>query len=69
VKLVAIIASLIFPPLGVALRRGLGAQLLINVILTLAAYVPGVVHALYHCIVENRVVSPDDIHADQEPHP
>ncbi|KAF9647588.1 UPF0057-domain-containing protein [Thelephora ganbajun] len=39
--------AVIFPPLGVALERGCGADLLINILLTLLGYIPGIIHALY----------------------
>jgi len=42
-----IILAIIFPPLGVFLERGCGADLLINCILTLLGYLPGIIHALY----------------------
>lgn len=37
--------SLFFPPLGVAIKRGCGADLLINIGLSLLAWIPGVIHA------------------------
>ncbi|KAI6162444.1 plasma membrane proteolipid 3 [Pisolithus thermaeus] len=43
-----IIFAVIFPPLGVFLERGCGAdQLLINIGLTILGWIPGVIHALY----------------------
>ena len=42
-----IIASILLPPLGVLLSRGLGKQFLINVVLTILGYVPGIVHAVW----------------------
>ncbi|KAH9857018.1 UPF0057-domain-containing protein [Lenzites betulinus] len=35
------------PPLGVFLERGCGADLLINILLTVLGYIPGIIHALY----------------------
>lgn len=34
-------------PLGVFLERGCGSDLLINIILTLIFWIPGLIHALY----------------------
>ncbi|KAL2163116.1 hypothetical protein VTH06DRAFT_6952 [Thermothelomyces fergusii] len=44
--LVAIL-SVFFPPLGVLIMAGCGADLLINVILTIWLWFPGVIHAFY----------------------
>ncbi|GAM82162.1 hypothetical protein ANO11243_001410 [Dothideomycetidae sp. 11243] len=45
--IIKIIFAIILPPLGVFLERGCGADLLINILLTLLAYIPGIIHALY----------------------
>lgn len=42
-----LICAIFLPPLGVLLQEGIGIQLLINIILTLFGYVPGIVHALW----------------------
>ncbi|EAL21587.1 hypothetical protein CNBC6250 [Cryptococcus deneoformans B-3501A] len=55
-----IILAIILPPLGVFLERGCGADLLINILLTILGYIPeallkqrvdtsliGIIHALY----------------------
>ncbi|KAF9453227.1 UPF0057-domain-containing protein [Macrolepiota fuliginosa MF-IS2] len=42
-----IILAVIFPPLGVFLERGCAADLLINILLTILGYIPGIIHALY----------------------
>ncbi|KAJ6131672.1 plasma membrane proteolipid 3 [Penicillium sp. IBT 18751x] len=42
-----IIFAIILPPLGVFLERGCGADLLINICLTILGWIPGVIHALY----------------------
>ena len=46
-SIIVLIASILLPPLGVALKHGLGRDFIINVILTLIMFVPGVIHALY----------------------
>jgi uncharacterized membrane protein YqaE (UPF0057 family) len=42
-----IILAILLPPLGVFLERGCGADLLINILLTILGYIPGIIHALY----------------------
>ncbi|KAK7708968.1 hypothetical protein SLS64_006448 [Diaporthe eres] len=42
-----IIITLFFPPVGVALVAGCGADVLINICLTLLGYIPGHIHAFY----------------------
>jgi uncharacterized membrane protein YqaE (UPF0057 family) len=42
-----IIFAIILPPIGVFLERGCGPDLLINVLLTILGYIPGIIHALY----------------------
>jgi len=42
-----IILAIILPPVGVFLKAGAGRDLLINVILCLFLYIPGVIHALW----------------------
>lgn len=45
-KLVLIILAILLPPVAVALKKGAGKDLLINIILTLFFFVPGLIHAL-----------------------
>ncbi|MGR5542814.1 YqaE/Pmp3 family membrane protein [Vibrio campbellii] len=42
-----IIICVLLPPLGVFIKFGLGSQFIINLILTLLFFVPGMVHALW----------------------
>ena len=46
-KLVLIIVSLLLPPLAVFLKKGVGKDLAINVLLCIQIWLPGVVHALW----------------------
>ena len=46
-KLVLIIVSLLLPPLAVGLKKGVGKDLAINVLLCVLIWVPGVIHALW----------------------
>jgi len=47
IDLVALILAVFLPPVGVAIKKGIGLQLVINVILTFLGYIPGIIHALY----------------------
>ncbi len=42
-----ILIAILLPPIGVLLERGVGMDLLINIVLTLLGYIPGIVHAVY----------------------
>ncbi|MBD3770384.1 MAG: YqaE/Pmp3 family membrane protein [Rhodobacterales bacterium] len=46
-SILMILLTIIFPPLPVALKEGIGLQLLLNVLLTLIGWLPGVVHAFW----------------------
>ncbi len=46
-QIIIFIASILLPPLGVALKHGLDRDFWINLILTIILFVPGVVHAIY----------------------
>ena len=42
-----LIATILLPPLGVAAKHGLGKTALLNLVLTLLGYIPGLIHGLY----------------------
>lgn len=42
-----IIIAIFLPPLAVALAHGIGKKFLINVLLTLLGWIPGVIHAIF----------------------
>ena len=42
-----IIAAIVLPPLGVFMTMGISQALIINVLLTLLGWIPGVIHALW----------------------
>ncbi|KZY20602.1 hypothetical protein A3726_31750, partial [Erythrobacter sp. HI0037] len=42
-----LIATILIPPLGVAAKHGLGGTALLNLVLTLLGYIPGLIHGLY----------------------
>lgn len=46
-QILQIILAIILPPVGVALKAGLGKDFVINLILTLLFWLPGVIHALW----------------------
>lgn len=46
-KLVALIVSILIPPLAVYLKKGAGKDLLINILLCILMWVPGVLHAIW----------------------
>lgn len=46
-KLVLIILSILLPPLAVALKKGVGKDLLINIVLCFLFWLPAVIHALW----------------------
>jgi len=46
-KVLLIILAILLPPLGVFLKKGAGKDLLINIILCILLWLPGIVHALW----------------------
>lgn len=46
-KIVLIIAALLLPPLAAGLKKGIGKDLAINVLLCFLGWIPGVIHALW----------------------
>lgn len=44
---VLVIIAIFLPPLAVGLKEGIGGSLIINIILTLILYLPGLLHALW----------------------
>lgn len=55
-KLLRILLAVLVPPLGVFLTAGVGPTLLINILLTLLGWVPGMIHGLWVVVKaeENR---------------
>jgi uncharacterized membrane protein YqaE (UPF0057 family) len=51
VRPLAVVASVFLPPLGVFLDRGIGKSFWLTCLLTLIAFVPGMVFALYLTLV------------------
>lgn len=46
-KLIAIIIAILLPPLAVLLKKGLGMDLVINIVLCILFWIPGVIHSLW----------------------
>jgi len=46
-KILQIICAIILPPVGVALKAGVGRDFVINLLLTLLFFIPGIIHALW----------------------
>jgi uncharacterized membrane protein YqaE (UPF0057 family) len=46
-KLLLVIIAILIPPLAVGLKAGVGGALILNIVLTLLFYLPGLLHALY----------------------
>lgn len=46
-KIILIILAILLPPVAVFLKQGVGKDLLINILLCLLMFIPGVVHALW----------------------
>lgn len=44
-SVLTIILNILLPPLAVFLKHGIGSTLLISVLLTMLAWLPGVIHA------------------------
>lgn len=46
-KLLLVIIAILIPPLAVGLKEGIGGALILNIVLTLLFWLPGLLHALY----------------------
>lgn len=46
-KVLLIVLALLLPPIAVFLKNGAGKDLIINIVLCLFFYIPGVIHALW----------------------
>ncbi|WP_284218920.1 YqaE/Pmp3 family membrane protein [Agaribacter marinus] len=46
-KLILIILAIFLPPISVFLKSGVGKDLLINILLCIFLYVPGIIHAIW----------------------
>ncbi|MCY7275479.1 MAG: YqaE/Pmp3 family membrane protein [Phormidesmis sp. CAN_BIN44] len=46
-KIVRFLLAIVLPPLAVFLNSGISSALLINILLTLLGWVPGIIHAVW----------------------
>ena len=46
-KLLMIIIAILIPPVAIFLKRGVGIELVINIVLCFLFYFPGLIHALW----------------------
>ena len=46
-SLLTIVLCVLFPPVAVFMKTGLSGKFIINIILTIIGWIPGVIHALY----------------------
>lgn len=46
-KIVLIILAILLPPIAVFLKKGAGQDLIINIVLCILFFIPGVLHALW----------------------
>ncbi|MGB5943736.1 MAG: YqaE/Pmp3 family membrane protein [Leeuwenhoekiella sp.] len=46
-SVLTIVLCLLLPPLAVFLKHGLGGAFLLNLLLTILGWLPGVIHAFY----------------------
>ncbi|WP_371373140.1 YqaE/Pmp3 family membrane protein [Thalassotalea aquiviva] len=46
-QLILIILSIFLPPVAVFIKAGVGKDLLINILLCLLMFIPGIIHALW----------------------
>jgi uncharacterized membrane protein YqaE (UPF0057 family) len=52
-KIILLILSLLLPPLAVFFKKGIGTELIISIILSLIFYVPGILYALWICVLKD----------------
>lgn len=53
-----IVITIILPPLGVLLGKGFGWAFIINILLTLLGYIPGLIHAFWGANPRLNLCSP-----------
>jgi uncharacterized membrane protein YqaE (UPF0057 family) len=46
-KVILVILAIFLPPIAVLIKSGVGKDLLINILLCLLIYVPGIIHAIW----------------------
>ncbi|QDE32907.1 MULTISPECIES: YqaE/Pmp3 family membrane protein [Shewanella] len=51
-KLLLVILAILLPPVAVLLKKGMGKDLLINILLCIFFFIPGLIHALWVVLQE-----------------
>ena len=46
-KIIALVVAIFLPPVAVYLKKGTGSDFVINIVLCLLMWVPGVLHAIW----------------------
>lgn len=57
-KLLRLLLSVVLPPAGIYLTYGISTTLVINILLTLLGWVPGIIHALWAIAKYEEKVNP-----------
>lgn len=63
IRPLAVVAAILLPPLGVYLDRGIGAPFWLACLLTLVAFVPGMLYALWLTVVQPASRADDGVAA------
>ena len=50
--LIKLICAVILPPLGVLLHEGISGHFILNILLTILGYFPGIIHAIWRIVRE-----------------
>jgi len=45
--ILSLLFAILLPPLGVLMHNGCSKDLIINILLTILGYIPGIIHAIY----------------------
>lgn len=53
-SILLVIATILLPPLGVALKIGISKHFWINLILTLLGYLPGLIHGIWIVALDGK---------------
>jgi uncharacterized membrane protein YqaE (UPF0057 family) len=54
-KALLVIIAIVLPPLAVGLKAGIGFQFVLNIVLTLLVYLPGLLHALWIVLKDDEL--------------
>ncbi|KAJ3852702.1 hypothetical protein EV368DRAFT_82277 [Lentinula lateritia] len=60
-----ILIAIFIPPLGVFLERGCNADFLINILLTILGYIPGIIHVLSRHLSNDLAMTTDKLELSQ----